>query len=126
MLFIALAVGPESTSLGNFEAVEIIRGELRDAASKTLLARHFHHRWMRQSDEPHTFERLEVIGPAFIIAIDGAETRLGPYGHFACVNGVFYADQRVFGFMDVQNMDLYLSDIGRHCSGMRLVYNKRG
>jgi len=113
--------GADKRDLGSYEALEIWGNELREAGATDALARHIHHRW-HVAEAPHTFMRLQILGPVMVHSLEHGHRKFGPYQEFMVVNGVLHADARVFGFVDVERDDCYLSDLGEHRKGIRLTF----
>jgi|tagenome__1003787_1003787.scaffolds.fasta_scaffold20179924_2 hypothetical protein len=120
-LQVTLSRGADKRQLGNFDQLEIVGNELREAGSTEALARHVHHRW-HIADAPHTYIRLDIVGPVTVEVLEGAHDKLGPYQEFTMENGVLHADTRVFGFVDVERNDCYVSDLGEHRKALKLMF----
>jgi len=111
----------QKQELGAYEALELWGNDLRVAGDTEAIARHIHHRW-HVSEAPQTFMSLQILGPLEVEILDGSGKKLGPYERFTVVNGVVNADSRVFGFVDVERNDCYLSDLGEHRKGVKLTF----
>ena len=92
---------------------EILFAEGSIRAEGRTVAVHEHHLW---STEWGRFTRLDIehaVSVTFRSAAGGSRT-FGPYRHFSCVDGIAYAEQRVFAFYDEQQKDWYAFEDGRH------------
>src|SRR5216110_736009 len=105
-LKVSVGLDAEKRELGAFEALELWGNDLRVAGDADAIARHIHHRW-HVSQAPHTFMSLQILGPLEVEILDGSSKKLGPYERLTVVNGVLNADNRVFGFVDVERNDCY-------------------
>ena len=117
-MILTLAREAKQIEVGNFHELVFTKDEIQ-APDGRVVAAHQHNRWREgQGGEP--FVRLDLVGPLTIHCSDGEASRLGPYEHFSCVDGVAYVERRVFGFWDLQQRDWYLVDLGAHCKSLRL------
>jgi len=121
-LIVRLARAADERELGSFDWIELADSSLRVPSSPRPLAKHVHHRWVVEG-EPHSFTRVEITGPAWVIG-DADET-LGPYLALSLVNGVLYVDRRIFAFLDAQEDDWYLSDLGQHWKRIRIHFDSK-
>jgi hypothetical protein len=71
------------------------------------------HLWVTEHGR---FSRFDIEQPVVVrFAADAAQSRsYGPYRHLSGVDGVIYAEQRVFAFYDEQQQDWYAFEDARH------------
>lgn len=93
------------------DQVVIDDGTLRIAAGE--IARYENHLWATEQGRFSRFDIEQSVEVSF--ASDAAQSRtFGPYRHLSGVDGILYAEQRVFAFYDEQRKDWYAFEDGRH------------
>ncbi len=121
-LIVTVHRGENEHELGSFDELEFTRNYMREPGAREPIVSHVHHRWTVPGAE-HSYTHLEIVGPLWVLS--DAKQRLGPYLSFSVVNGTCYVDQRIFGFLDVQQDDWYITDLGEHWKTFRLQFNAR-
>jgi hypothetical protein len=96
-----------------FEAQEVVLEGGSVVADARAVAVHENHLWATEAARFSRFDIEQAVAATFG-GDDGGAHRCGPYAHFSCVDGVAYAEQRVFAFYDEQRKDWYSHDNGRH------------
>jgi hypothetical protein len=123
-LFVSLVRDSIREEPGEFESVRILENELRAGAEHEVIALHTQHRW-RTQDGNQTYNKVEITGPLTISIGDDSpsmQRRFGPYGTYHYMDGVGYADGRVFGFWDLSASNWYLTDMGVHCKVLTVSF----
>jgi hypothetical protein len=93
------------------EELLIEDGSMRIPAGE--IAVYENHLWATERGRFSRFDIEQSVEVSF--ASDAAESRtFGPYRHVSGVDGIFYAEQRVFAFYDEQRKDWYAFEDGRH------------
>jgi hypothetical protein len=105
--------------VGPFQAIRLDAETMRDAEDGELIALHREHQWQVGGERYYRvdvtsrvrvhFERSGAIAPALPRSRD-----FGPYRQFSAVDGIAYADERVFAFVDGRVGDWFCYDDGRH------------
>ena len=93
------------------EEVVIEDGRMRIPARE--IAVYENHLWATAQGRFSRFDIEQSVEVSF--ASEAAESRtFGPYRHLSGVDGILYAEQRVFAFYDEQRKDWYAFEDGRH------------
>jgi hypothetical protein len=93
------------------DQVVIEDGRMRTPAGE--IAVYENHLWVTEPDRFSRFDIEQSVEVSF--ASDAARSRtFGPYRHLSGVDGILYAEQRVFAFYDEQRKDWYAFEDGRH------------
>src|SRR4051794_9550536 len=96
-LIVSLDRGAIKQDLGDFEAVDLVDNEVREAGGEcVVLAKHVHNRWIASKEGGEAYMTLNIAGP-LIIHVGGTEQNLGPYMSFSMTDGILYVEQRVLG-----------------------------
>ena len=82
-VIVSLAREAHKKELGTFQELLFDQDEVR-TVDQAVLATHLHNRWRDETDG-EMYLRLDVVGP---LVVRGEESTLGPYMHFATVDGV--------------------------------------
>jgi hypothetical protein len=123
-LFVSLARDSIREELGEFELVRILENEIRAGPEQTVIAWHTQHRWRSEHGE-QSYNKIEITGPLTITIGEDSpapQQRFGPYGAYHYMDGVAYADGRVFGFWDLSASNWYLTDVGVHCKTLTIRF----
>ena len=93
------------------DQVVIDDGSIRTRAAE--IAVYENHLWVT---EPGRFSRFDIEQSVEVsFGSDAATSRtFGPYRQLSGVDGILYAEQRVFAFYDEQRKDWYAFEDGRH------------
>jgi hypothetical protein len=101
---------------GPFQAVRLDASTVRNAANDEVLAVHREHQWEVEGVRYHRvdssarvrihFERSSREPPA-------SSRRFGPFDRFSAVDGIAYADDRVFAALDGSARDWFCYEDGR-------------
>jgi hypothetical protein len=121
-LLVTVHRGENKHELGSFQELEFLRNHMREPGAAEPIVSHVHHRWTVPGAE-HSYTHLEVVGPLWILGPDAQ--KVGPYLSFSVVNGTAYVDQRIFAFLDVQQDDWYITDLGEHWKTFRVRFHSR-
>jgi len=93
------------------DQVVIEDGRIRTPAGEVAV--HENHLWATKQGRFSRFDIEQSVEVSF--ASDAGSSRpFGPYRHLSGVDGVLYAEQRVFAFYDEQQKDWYAFEDGRH------------
>ena len=120
-LFVALVRDSVRHELGEFDIVRILENEVRAGEPEKVIAWHSQHRW-RAEHADQTFNKVEISGPLTVGMGGGSTQAFGPYGNYLYMDGVAYADGRVFAFWDISAADWYLTDVGLHCKSLTIRF----
>lgn len=102
-------------TVGPFNTVRLDGESVRDPEKRALIARHREHQWEVDGER---YSRLDATVPVrihFERPPEGTASRvLGPYRRFSAIDGIAYADERVFAFVDPKVGDWFCYNDGQH------------
>jgi hypothetical protein len=102
-------------AVGPFRAVRFDCESVRDADTGAPIALHRDHQW---EIEGGRFARIDAGSRVLVHFERTRETQrsrdFGPYERFSAIDGIAYADGRVFAFADGKVGDWFCYDDGRH------------
>jgi hypothetical protein len=110
-------------NLGPFQAIRLDAGSVRDAATERVLAEHANHQWVLEGER---YSRLDAT-TAVRIHFERRQPYprapvnsrgFGPYERFSAIDGVAYADDRLFAFVDAKAGDWFCYEDGHHWTVM--------
>lgn len=111
-----------SRAFGPLRAIRLDADCCRNAESGALLARYRDHQW---EVEGKRYFRLDTAGKVRIQFERAAEERksrlLGPFLRFSAIDGIAFADERVFAFVDPKVGDWFSYDDGHHWPVMVVI-----
>jgi hypothetical protein len=101
-------------TVGPFKAIRIDAEVIRDHKESTLIAMHREHQWDVQGERYFRLDCTTRVRIHFE-RLPGARSRsFGPYRSFSAIDGITYADNRVFAFIDQKAGDWFCYDDGKH------------
>jgi len=112
-----------SREVGPFSSVRIDAETVRDGVDWKAIARHREHQWEVEGERYYRLDATTRVRVHFehtrSLPHTPAKSRsFGPYGRFSTVDGVAYADDRVFAFVDARIGDWFCYGDGRHWAVM--------
>ena len=106
-------------TVGPFHAVRLDGETVRDVQNRAVIARHREHQWVIEGgDEGQRYFRLDAttrVHLHFERPAEGAVSRqYGPCERFSAIDGIAYADDRVFAFVDPKVGNWFCYHDGQH------------
>lgn len=102
-------------AVGPFQAIRFDGDTVRDAAKRALIGRHVQHQWEVAGERYFRLECSSRVRVHFEQPREGTSSRpFGPYERFSAVDGIAYADERVFAFVDSNVGDWFCYNDGQH------------
>ena len=119
-----------SRSLGPFKAVSLDGDSIREPPHGRLVAYHRERVWevegekyFRMNANSRVRIHLQRSRPDPHALLRSRD--FGPFGRFSAADGIAYADNQVFAFIDSRNGDWFCYDDGRHWAVMVLTDDSR-
>ena len=112
-----------SRQVGPVTSVRIDAESMHDGTGGKLIARHREHHWEVEGERFFRVDMTTRVRIHFERARPAADAStksrsFGPYERLSAVDGIAYADDRVFAFVDARVGDWYCYGDGRHWSVM--------
>lgn len=112
-----------SRQVGPVTSVRIDAESMHDGTGAKLIARHREHHWEVEGERFFRVDMTTRVRIHFERARPAADAptksrSFGPYERFSAVDGIAYADDRVFAFVDARVGDWYCYGDGRHWAVM--------
>jgi hypothetical protein len=101
---------------GPFQAVRLDASTVRNAANDEVLAVHREHQWEVEGVRYHRVDssaRVRIHFERSSREPAAASRRFGPFDRFSAVDGIAYADDRVFAALDASARDWFCYEDGR-------------
>ena len=104
--------------VGPFASVRIDAETVRDGTDRKIVARHREHQWEVEGDRYFRLDATTRVRVHFehtrSLPTAAKSRSFGPYERFSAVDGIAYADDRVFAFVDARIGDWFCYGDGRH------------
>lgn len=102
-------------TIGPFLAIRLDAESLRETAHGAPLAVHRDHQWEVGGERYFRLDATTRVHCHFERLTQAAQSRrFGPYEQFSAVDGIAYADDRVFAFVDTKVGDWFCYEDGLH------------
>ena len=101
-------------TVGPLKAIRIDAEAIRDQKESTLIAMHRDHQWDVEGERYFRLDCTTRVRIHFEKVSHAQSRSFGPFQSFSSVDGITYADNRVFAFVDQKAGDWFCYDDGRH------------
>lgn len=103
-----------SRTVGPFHCIRLDGDSVRNDQGGDLVAQHRDHVWEVQGERYYRLDATTRVCIHFERLSDVRSRNFGPYERFSAIDGIAYADNRVFAFVDPKFRDWYCYDDGSH------------